>query len=152
MNADIKSAKTEAPVTIRPYRPRDEEALVRLWQACGLTRPWNDPRRDIARKQMVQPELLLVALKEDALVGSLMGGYDGHRGWAYYLAVLPEHQNQGIARRMMRALETALQKLGCPKLNLMVRTTNTAAQGFYQRLNYNRDEVLTLSKRLIRDD
>jgi ribosomal protein S18 acetylase RimI-like enzyme len=81
-----------------------------------------------------------------------MGGYDGHRGWAYYLAVLPEHQNQGTARHLMTALETALEKLGCPKINLMVRSTNTAALGFYQRLNYARDEVVTLSKRLIHDD
>jgi ribosomal protein S18 acetylase RimI-like enzyme len=81
-----------------------------------------------------------------------MGGYDGHRGWAYYLAVLPECQKQGIARHMMRALETTLKALGCPKINLMVRSSNTAAHGFYQRLGYDRDEVVTLSKRLVSDD
>jgi ribosomal protein S18 acetylase RimI-like enzyme len=107
--------------------------------------------RDIARKQAVQPELFLVALLDDELVGSLMGGYDGHRGWAYYLAVHPEHRNRGIARRMMRTLEKALEAMGCPKLNLMVRTDNATARGFYRRVGYTRDEVVTLSKRLITD-
>jgi ribosomal protein S18 acetylase RimI-like enzyme len=107
---------------------------------------------DIDRKKSVQPELFLVAMRGEMLVGSVMGGYDGHRGWAYYLAVLPEYQKHGIARRMMTALETALEALGCPKINLMVRVGNTAAHGFYQRLGYNRDEVVTLSKRLIPDE
>jgi ribosomal protein S18 acetylase RimI-like enzyme len=138
-------------VDIRPFRPSDETALVHLWQRSGLVRPWNDPVRDIARKGLVQPELFLVALLDDELVGSLMGGYDGHRGWAYYLAVHPGHRDQGIARQMMTALEKALAAMGCPKLNLMVRTDNAAARGFYRRVGYTRDEVVTLSKRLIPD-
>ena len=137
---------------IRPYRPSDKPALVHLWQACGITRPWNDPGRDIARKQALQPELFLVALMDDTLVGSLMGGYDGHRGWAYYLAVLPEHRRKGIARRLMETLETALKAMGCPKINLMVRTDNGAAHQFYERLGYTHQEVLTRGKRLIPDD
>jgi ribosomal protein S18 acetylase RimI-like enzyme len=139
-------------ITIRPFRSSDETALVHLWQLSGLVRPWNDPVRDIARKRLVQPELFLVALFGDTLVGSLMGGYDGHRGWAYYLAVHPEHRHTGIARRMMTALETALKEMGCPKLNLMVRTENTKARGFYSRVGYTQDEVVTLSKRLISDE
>jgi ribosomal protein S18 acetylase RimI-like enzyme len=139
-------------VVIRPFRPSDETDLVRLWRASGLLRPWNDPSRDIARKQAVQPELFLVALLGDELVGSLMGGYDGHRGWAYYLAVHPHRRNQGIARQMMRVLEATLEELGCPKLNLMVRGENTAARGFYDRMGYTRDDVVTLSKRLISDE
>jgi ribosomal protein S18 acetylase RimI-like enzyme len=152
MNADLVTGESPPPVIIRVYRPSDDEALVRLWKACGITRPWNDPRRDIARKKSMQPDLFFVAVRDEVLVGSVMGGYDGHRGWAYYLAVLPEYQKQGVARRMMTALETALAKQGCPKLNLMVRSNNTAARGFYQRLGYGRDEVVTLSKRLIPDD
>jgi ribosomal protein S18 acetylase RimI-like enzyme len=152
MNADVDAGASQPPVTIRPYQPSDDEALVDLWQVCGLTRPWNDPRCDIERKRRVQPELFLVAVQDDVLVGSVMGGYDGHRGWAYYLAVSPECHKQGIARRLMRTLETALEALGCPKFNLMVRNSNTAARGFYKRLGYARDDVVTLSKRLIPDD
>jgi ribosomal protein S18 acetylase RimI-like enzyme len=152
MSVDIGAKATRPSVTIRPYRPSDEDALVRLWQACGITRPWNHPRRDIDRKKSVQPDLFLVALRDEMLVGSVMGGYDGHRGWAYYLAVLPEYRKQGIARRMMAALESALKALGCPKINLMVRTGNKDVHGFYQRLGYDRDAVVTLSKRLIPDD
>jgi ribosomal protein S18 acetylase RimI-like enzyme len=152
MSADDSAATSGIAVTIRPFRPSDETALIRLWQACGITRPWNDPSQDIARKQRVQPELFLVAHIDDALVGSLMGGYDGHRGWAYYLAVHPEHRLRGIARKLMVTLETALKGMGCPKLNLMVRTSNTAARGFYKRMGYSRDEVVNLGKRLIADD
>jgi ribosomal protein S18 acetylase RimI-like enzyme len=148
----LTASRPTSPVTIRPFHPADEGALIHLWRACGLTRPWNDPHRDIARKRAVQPELFLVALGEDELVGSLMGGYDGHRGWAYYLAVHPDHRRRGIARRMMATLESALLDMGCPKLNLMVRTDNTAAQGFYEGVGYARDAVATLSKRLIPDD
>lgn len=152
MSADPKSANPVLMVTIRPYRPSDQEGLICLWQACDITRPWNDPSRDIVRKQEVQPELFLVALLDDALVGSLMGGYDGHRGWAYYLAVLPEHRHKGIASRLMEALETALKAMGCPKINLMVRTDNTAAHDFYEHIGYTYQEVVTRGKRLIVDD
>jgi ribosomal protein S18 acetylase RimI-like enzyme len=152
MNADAVTGPSPPPVVIRPYRPSDEGALVHLWEACGITRPWNDPRRDLARKRSVQPELFFVAVRDEVPVGSVMGGYDGHRGWAYYLAVLPEHQKQGIARLLMTTLENALEKQGCPKLNLMVRSSNTVACGFYQGLGYARDEVVTLSKRLIPDE
>lgn len=137
---------------IRPYRTPDEAMLIHLWHACDLTRPWNDPGSDIVRKQALQPELFFVALMDEALVGSLMGGYDGHRGWAYYLAVLPEQRHKGIARKLMETLEAALQAMGCPKINLMVRTDNTAAHAFYERLGYTHQEVTTRGKRLIPDE
>lgn len=138
--------------TIRPFHASDEAALIRLWQACDITRPWNDPGRDIARKQAVQPELFLVALSGDKLVGSVMGGYDGHRGWAYYLAVMPEHRHQGIARKLMETLEIALKAMGCPKINLMVRTDNIAAHEFYEHMGYTHQDVATRGKRLIADE
>ena len=152
MSADASAHRSEVTVAIRPYHPADESALICLWQACGITRPWNDPGRDIARKQTVQPELFLVAHIEDTLVGSLMGGYDGHRGWAYYLAVLPEQRFKGIGRQLMAALERALKAMGCPKINLMVRTDNIAAHDFYERIGYTHQDVLTRGKRLIPDD
>ena len=152
MTGEAGPIETGPAVRARPSRPEDETARIRLWKACGLTRPWNDPGRDIARKRAVQPELFLVALVEDRLVGSVMGGYDGHRGWAYYLAVHPDHRRRGIARRMMTALETALLEKGCPKINLMVRTDNAAAHDFYEQIGYAHQDVVTRGKRLIPDD
>jgi ribosomal protein S18 acetylase RimI-like enzyme len=136
---------------IRPFRPTDEAALIALWQAAGLLRPWNDPQRDIARKLQVQPEWFLVAELEGVLVGSAMVGYDGHRGWVNYLAVAPEHRQRGYARALMAEAETQLRAAGCPKLNLQVREGNPEALEFYARLGYGQDGVVSLGKRLIPD-
>ena len=84
-------------IAIRPYHPSDEAAIIQLWRDCGLTRPWNDPRKDIARKLTVQSDLFLVGEADGAIVGTLMGGYDGHRAWINYLAVSPAHQRRGHA-------------------------------------------------------
>nr|WP_020647701.1 GNAT family acetyltransferase [Solimonas variicoloris] len=136
---------------IRPYRDSDADAVVALWQDCGLTRPWNDPRRDIARKQALQAEGFLVAMLDEAIVGSVMAGYDGHRGWVNYLAVHPAHRHRGIGRTLMAAAETYVASLGAPKLNLQVRDGNLDAVLFYERLGYARDAVLSYGKRLISD-
>ena len=138
-------------IQIRPYQAQDQEPLVALWALCGLTRPWNDPRKDIARKQKEQSELFLVALKEDALIGSVMGGYDGHRGWVNYLAVAPSERRCGLGRQLMQAVEEALLERGCPKLNLQIRSENTEVLAFYQSLGYAEDPVISLGKRLIPD-
>jgi len=84
-------------LAIRPFHPTDETALIALWHACGLTRPWNDPRKDIARKLTVQSDLFLVGELDGAIVATLMGGYDGHRGWINYLAVSPLHRRRHFA-------------------------------------------------------
>lgn len=137
---------------IRPFRPGDGEAVVALWRDCGLTRSWNDPHRDIARKLAQQPEGFLVAEAPDGTVrASAMFGYDGHRGWVNYLAVAPEHQRRGLARALMQAGEAWLQAQGCPKLNLLVRRSNLAAVAFYARLGYGEDDVVSLGRRLIPD-
>lgn len=136
---------------IRPFADADTDAVVALWQRCALVRPWNDPQRDIARKRAVQRELFLVAELDVAIVGSVMGGYDGHRGWVNYLAVDAAHRRGGLGRRLMAEVETRLRDLGCPKLNLQVREDNTAALGFYARLGYGRDSVVSLGKRLESD-
>jgi ribosomal protein S18 acetylase RimI-like enzyme len=133
---------------IRPFSDGDEDAVIALWQEVGITRPWNDPHKDIARKRRVQRDLFLVALADDVVVGTVMAGYDGHRGWVNYLAVAPARQRRGIARALMAAVEVGLAALGCPKVNLQVRTGNADALGFYARLGYGRDEVVTLGKRL----
>src|SRR5438445_7602067 len=106
---------------IRPYLAADEAAIIDLWQACGLTRPWNDPKKDIARKLTEQPELFLVGEVDGRPVASAMVGFDGHRGWVYYLAVHPDHQRRDHGRRLMAHAEQLLIERGCPKINLLVR-------------------------------
>jgi ribosomal protein S18 acetylase RimI-like enzyme len=136
---------------IRPFRPADQDALIELWQRCGLTRPWNDPYQDIQRKLGTQPELFLVGERDGVLLASAMAGFDGHRGWVNYLAVAPERQRQGLGRQLMKEVERRLSGLGCPKLNLQMRSDNQAVLAFYQRLGYRVDEVVSLGKRLIAD-
>jgi ribosomal protein S18 acetylase RimI-like enzyme len=139
-------------VLIRPYARADEDAVIALWRACDLTRPWNDPHRDIARKLQVQPEWFLVGVADDTIVATAMAGYDGHRGWVNYLAVAPGHRSRGHARALMARIEWLLRAAGCPKLNLQVRTSNEAALGFYRRLGYVEDEAVSLGKRLVVDE
>lgn len=138
-------------VEIRPFLHPDTAAVVALWQAAGLTRPWNDPYQDIRRKLQVQPELFLVAVDGATLVGTVMAGYDGHRGWLYYLASDPERRGQGIARRLVAEAEERLEQMGCPKVQLMVRPDNGVAHGFYDALGYEPFEVWATGKRLIVD-
>jgi ribosomal protein S18 acetylase RimI-like enzyme len=139
-------------LALRPYEAHDEDAVVELWTRCDLVRPWNDPRRDIARKLGVQRELFVVALRGDALVGTVMAGFEGHRGWINYLAVDPAWRGRGIARALMAHAEGGLEVLGCPKVNLQVRAGNASALACYGRLGYARDEVVSLGKRLRPDD
>lgn len=140
-----------ASVTIRQFEPADANATVALWEACGLTRPWNDPHADIARKLAVQPELFLVAEAGGDIVGSVMAGYDGHRGWMYYLATAPAHRGQGVGGSLVAAAEGLLAAMGCPKSQLMVRDDNHPAIDFYTGLEYEPNAVLVLGKRLIAD-
>lgn len=136
---------------IRIYQPTDEQAVVALWEQCGLVRPWNDPRQDIARKLAEQPELFLVGLSDSEVVATVMAGFDGHRGWVYYLAVSPEHRRQSYGRQLMREVERLLMARGCPKLNLQVRTSNQSIIEFYRKLGYVQDDVVSLGRRLIQD-
>lgn len=136
---------------IRPYTSADETAVIALWQRCELTRPWNDPRKDIERKLTVQPELFMVGERQGQIVATAMAGFDGHRGWINYLAVSPELQKQGLGRQLMTHVEQALTAMGCPKLNLQVRAGNAQALAFYQAIGYGQDEVVSMGKRLISD-
>lgn len=136
---------------IRPFQPTDETAVIALWQRCELTRPWNDPHKDIQRKLKVQPELFLLGEIDDKVVASVMAGFDGHRGWVNYLAVCPTQRRRGLGRQLMEEVERRLTALGCPKLNLQVRSDNQAVLTFYRNLGYQVDEVVSLGKRLIAD-
>jgi len=159
-------------VLIRPFRPADRATVIDLWHRCGITRPWNDPDRDIDRKLAVRDDLFLVGEgggghggghsgrdgderdgeHRDGLIATMMVGYDGHRGWVNYLAVHPDCRGQGLGRMLMCEAERRLTALGCPKLNLQVRSDNEAVLAFYRALGYEIDAAVSLGKRLIADD
>jgi ribosomal protein S18 acetylase RimI-like enzyme len=136
---------------IRAYRQEDEEAVIALWRQCELVRPQNDPRKDIRRKLRVQPEMFLVATDSEAIIGSAMCGYEGHRGWINYLAVDPTHRLRGVGRALMAEAERLLRTIGCPKLNLQVRATNQGVVAFYRAIGFSVDNVISLGKRLEND-
>lgn len=136
---------------IRSYRSSDRETLVALWAVCELLRSWNDPNLDIDRKLAHDADGLLVLEVEGRVVGSVMAGYDGHRGWVNYLAVDPEHRSKGFGVLLMAEAERRLARLGCPKVNLQVRAGNRRVVDFYRRLGYVVDEVVSMGKRLIED-
>ena len=136
---------------VRPYRTDDEESLVSLWQVCELTVPWNNPHKDIARKLQVQPELFLVGILDSRLIATVMGGYDGHRGWINYLAVHPDFQGNGYGQEIMNSVETGLREMGCPKINLQIRAGNNKIASFYQKLGFTNDHVVSMGKRLEAD-
>lgn len=138
-------------ITIRSYRDGDRGDVVALWESCGLLRPWNDPDKDIRRKQAVQGHLFLVAELDDRIVGSAMAGYDGHRGWVNYLATHPAHQHQGIATMMMEAVENGLAEMGCPKINIQIRADNVQAARFYESIGFTGDDMISMGKRLEED-
>jgi GNAT superfamily N-acetyltransferase len=140
-----------AMIEIRPFVRDDTEAVVALWGACGLVRPWNDPRKDIERKLRVRAEMFLVAVEEGVIVGSVMAGYEGHRGWINYLAVEPNRRRQGLGTRLMAEAEQLLEGSGCPKINLQIRSENADVIAFYRALGYEADDVVSLGKRLISD-
>jgi ribosomal protein S18 acetylase RimI-like enzyme len=145
---------------IRAFAPADTETVVALWEECGLTRPWNDPRRDIERKLQVQPELFLVGTEpvtaadgslQEAVVATAMAGHEGHRGWLYYVAVAPTLRGGGRARALVAEAERLLTEAGCPKLQLMVRAGNDDALAAWDALGYERQDTVVLGKRLIED-
>jgi len=126
--------------------PADAEAVVALWRACGLTRPWNDPARDF-KSAIEGPASAILLLRDgDAIAAGVMAGFDGHRGWVYYLAVAPDRRRQGLGRAMMEAAEAWLRERGAPKIQLMVREDNAAALGFYESLGLERQKVVTLGR------
>jgi ribosomal protein S18 acetylase RimI-like enzyme len=138
-------------IEIRPFRPDESEAVVVLWDACDLIRPWNDPRRDIERKLRVDPELFLVAVDDELVIGTVMAGYEGHRGWINYLAVDPSRRRQGVGSSLMEEAERLLAERGSPKINLQIRSENADVIAFYGALGYQMDDVVSLGKRLVDD-
>jgi ribosomal protein S18 acetylase RimI-like enzyme len=133
---------------IDDLKPAEIEAAVALWEACDLTRPWNDPRADIERAFESPSSTILAQRQNGRLVATVMVGADGHRGWVYYLAVAPDMRKRGLGEAMMRAAEAWASGRGMPKMQLMVRIENAAAAGFYYAIGYETEERLLLAKRL----
>ena len=136
---------------VRQYSVADLDEVIDLWMQCGLVVPQNDPIRDIERKLKVNPEWFLVGQFEGSIVATCMVGYEGHRGWINYLAVAPRHRRRGFATQIMQEAERILRQAGCPKINLQVRTSNAGVIEFYKTIGYGVDDVVSMGKRLVRD-
>ena len=145
-------------ISIRTFTVADTDAVLALWLEAfpeygDASRPQRDPRRSIANKLGTQPELFFVAVRDEdgeggAVVGTVMAGYDGHRGWLYSLAVARDARRLGVGTRLVRHAEHALSAMGCPKLNLQVLSNKPDVLAFYDALGYRADAVVSLGKRL----
>jgi len=133
---------------IAEISPADVDAVVALWEEAGLTRPWNPPAIDLQRSLDGATSTVLGGYRDDRLVGTVMVGHDGHRGWVYYLAVAASERGAGLGRELMQAAESWLTANGAVKLQLMVREANAQVIGFYTRLGYADADVRVLGKRL----
>ncbi|WAK01542.1 GNAT family acetyltransferase [Methylobacter sp. YRD-M1] len=137
---------------MRPFEAKDQYSVVKLWQECNLIVPWNDPYKDIQRKLKVDPDLFIVGETAGEVIATVMGGYEGHRGWINYLAVSPAHQRKGYGRQLMEFVEVLIKQKGSPKINIQVRQANTDVIKFYEAIGYKNDNVVSLGKRLESDN
>jgi ribosomal protein S18 acetylase RimI-like enzyme len=137
---------TLTTLAIAPLENADIDAVIALWQRCGLTRPWNDPHADIALARQGSNAAVLLGRDGDAIVASVLVGHDGHRGWVYYVAVDPVLRKKGFGRAIMTAAEDWLRARGILKLQLMVRPDNTQVQAFYETLDYDEQERVVYAK------
>jgi phosphinothricin acetyltransferase len=145
---DTEPARSD-PLEIRPYQDADERSVIALWnEVLPATALHNDPATSIRKKVAADRDLFLVAAVDGSVVGTVMGGWDGHRGWIYSMAVAPRYQRRGIATALMRRLESALAERGCLKINLQVRQSNAGVVAFYQKLGYVPEQILSMGKRL----
>jgi len=134
------------------YREQDAKGVIGLWLKCDLVVSSNNPQKDITRKLGVDRDLFLVGILKGEIIATVMGGYEGHRGWINYLAVDPAHQRNGYGRLIMQEVEKRIRAKGCPKINLQVRAANDGVIKFYQSLGYTDDKVIGLGKRLEEDE
>lgn len=135
-----------SPLAVADVADADVTAVVALWQACGLTRPWNDPAADIAQARKGPNSAILIGRDGSAIVATAMVGHDGHRGWVYYVAVDPQRQGKGYGRAIMNAAEDWLRATGIEKLQLMVRPDNTQVKSFYASLGYGEQQRVIFAK------
>jgi len=135
-------------ILIRNFTAADKDEVIILWNLCGLIVPSNNPEKDIELKMSFQPELFFIAESEKKIIGTVMTGYDGHRGWLNYLGVHPEYRGVGCGRMLVEFSIQKLKELNCPKLNLQVRNSNTGVIDFYKRLGFSEHEVISLQLKL----
>lgn len=145
----VGTAKLEIRPEIRPYQEGDRAGLIALWtEIFPAGSPHNDPETSLDKKLRVDPDLLLVYVIDGKVIGSVMGGYDGHRGWIYSLAVTPSLRRQGIASALMREIEVLLRERGCLKLNLQVVSSNSNVVALYEALGFHVEERISMGKKL----
>jgi len=134
---------------IRTFKESDAQAVIDLWRAVSVgNAPHNDPATAIRQKLAVDRDLFLVADVGGTIVGTVMGGYDGHRGWIYAVAVRSDHRRRHIGSTLIRQMEKQLVAQGCLKVNLQVVASNTEAVRFYETLGYSIEERVSMGKRL----
>jgi ribosomal protein S18 acetylase RimI-like enzyme len=140
------AAKTVPTLAIADIAGADVAAVIALWQACGLTRPWNDPAADIALARRGRHSTVLIGRDDNAIVATAMVGHDGHRGWVYYVATDPNLRAKGYGRAIMNAAEDWLRAAGVPKLQLLVRPENSGVAAFYQSIGFGEQRILFFTK------
>jgi len=133
---------------ISPLDPSEAPQAAALWAEAGVSHPWNDPYADIAAALACPTSNILTARDNGRIVATAMAGYDGHRGWLYYVAVADSHRGTGCGRAVMSAAEQWLHARGAHVIRLMVRRTNEGALGFYEKLGYEAGDLIVMGKRL----
>ena len=142
----MSAPKTVPALAIADIADADVATVIALWQACGLTRPWNDPAADIALARRGSHSTILIGRNDGAIVATAMVGHDGHRGWVYYVATDPDRRAKGYGRAIMNAAEDWLRAAGIAKLQLMVRRENARAGAFYQSIGYAEAQTIVFAK------
>jgi ribosomal protein S18 acetylase RimI-like enzyme len=142
----VTATKALPALAISDIGDADIATVIALWQACGLTRPWNDPAADIALARRESNSTILIGRDGDAIVATVMVGYDGHRGWVYYVATDPDRRAKGYGRAIMNAAEDWLRAAGVPKLQLLVRPENSGVAAFYQSIGFGEQKILFFTK------
>jgi ribosomal protein S18 acetylase RimI-like enzyme len=139
----------EQELTIRQFELADTDSVIKLWKKSFPTDPpWNDPQAIITRKYSYQSELFLVGELHNKVIATVLGGYDGFRGWVYHLAVIDDNRRRGIGKKMMFAIEQKLRQLGCIKMNIQVRSSNQDVILFYNEIGFEIEDHVSLGKLL----
>ena len=133
-------------INIKTATIKNTQSIIEIWEEVKLVRSWNNPNDDIENALSTLTSTILLLCSENQIIGTVMVGYDGHRGWIYYLAVRTELQKQGYGKKMVQEAENWLRAKNVPKVNLMIRNTNEQVKGFYQAIGYKDDEVITMAK------
>ena len=142
----IKGLKLEKHMHVRNFQMNDYDEVIALWTQAGLLLSRSDNREGFQRKLERDADLFLVAIDGTAIIGAVMGCYDGRRGWVNHLAVAPQHKGQGLGTHLLQEIEHRLQAKGCDKVNLLITPSNASVQTFYQQLGYQRDELIFMEK------